>query len=92
MKWICTLEAGIELREKIDKGNPKEILEMLKVAWSEIHNKIPDDYDDYDLERDLENIDDVLEYGDEIEEDDVDMLLTDLYDFCDNMRIWVAIN
>lgn len=92
MKWICTLEVGIKLREEIDEGNLEGTLEMLKAAWTEIHNKIPEDYDEYDLERDLENIDDLLEYGDEIEEMDVDMLLNDLYDFCDNMRIWITIN
>lgn len=87
-KWRYTLKAGEDLRKAIDDEEPREVLENLKECWREIHNEFPDEYDDYELESDIENIEDV-ECNDDIDYEDIDYLLSELYDYCDNCRIWI---
>ena len=88
MGWRYTVKSGSKLREAIDGGNLEEILDNLEEVWREIHNRFPKEYDEYDLENDLSDIDGVREDGDE---EDVDMLLSDLYDYCDNMRLFIEL-
>ena len=88
MGWRYTVKTGKQLREAIDGGNLEEILDNLEEVWREIHNRFPKEYDEYDLENDLSDIDGVREDGDE---EDVDMLLSDLYDYCDNTRLFIEL-
>ena len=95
--WKHKLRHGKPLREAIDNEDYAEVIEQLKACFEELHKVVPDDYDDYDLERDLSDIDD-LEYmfdEDYAESDDeglvaeIDSKLNDLYDLCDAYNVWV---
>lgn len=86
-EWRYELKVGTELRKAIDDENGEEILNKLADAWNEIHKRFPDDYDEDDLERDLEDIEIQRE---DLDKDEIDYLLSNLYDYCDAMRIWVS--
>ena len=85
-KWIYELKAGADLREAIDNENREDILDRLMDAWIEIHEQFPEYYDDDDLDQDL---DDIEMQREDVEEEDIDYLLSNLYDYCDAMRIWI---
>lgn len=86
--WKYTLKCGKKLREAIYNDDAYEILRYLAEAWKEIHSQFPDEYDEFNLENDLDEID-ALRENDNIEDDDVNYLLSDLYDYCDGTRIWI---
>lgn len=85
-KWRYTLKAGKELREAIIAEDTEGTLKALGKAWEEIHAQFPDEYDECDLTNDLDNIE-MVETEDN---DEINYLLDELYDYCDNTRIWVA--
>ena len=97
-KWEYTLTWGKALRQAIEEEKPDRILEVLAECFKQINSILPKDYDDYDLQEDLDDIENQLdnlenyeEYGmsyqDVIEE--IDYILNNLYDLCDSLRIWV---
>lgn len=97
-QWIYTLKAGKPLRSAISNEDYAGVLDQLENAWKEIHKKFPDVYEDYDLEDDIDDInnerDNLENYEDyDMTHDDVieniDYLLSKLYDFCDEFKIWV---
>ena len=85
--WRYELKVGAELRKAIDREDYADVLDKLADAWREIHDQFPDDYDEDDLERDLDDIDIQRE---DLDPEEIDYLLSNLYDYCDSMRIWVA--
>ena len=91
--WRARLTAGTALREAINNEDYDSVLDNLIRCWQEIHELIPDDYEEYELEDDIEAIAavrDDMEYEDEdYIEEEIDGLLRDFYDFCDGYRIWV---
>lgn len=91
--WRFKLTAGKALREAIYNEDRESILDNLIRCWQKIHDLIPDDYEEYELEDDIEAIEGVrddMEYEDEdYVEEEIDGLLRDFYDFCDGYRIWV---
>ena len=98
--WNFKLKSGKALRQAIDSEDIVDILTALEDCWREIHEKMPDDYDENDLENDLDEIENQLDNAenyddyDMSEEDvreEVDYLLDQFYDFCDNVRIWVEL-
>lgn len=97
-RWNYTLKCGKALRQAINNEDPEEILEMLRQAWTEIHENFPDEYDENDLDSDLSDIENELDNVENYEdydmtyedvEDNIDYMLTNLYDFCDEFNIWV---
>lgn len=98
-KWDYQLKNGVALRNAIDAEDYGQIKNSLIAAYKEIHEVMPEKFDEYDLENKLED----LEYLDtepdediEISEDDIrenfDYELNDLYDLCDNLNIWVSLS
>lgn len=98
-KWYYQLKNGVALRNAIDAEDYGQIKNSLIAAYKEIHEVMPEKFDEYDLENKLED----LEYLDtepdediEISEDDIrenfDYELSDFYDLCDNLNIWVSLS
>ena len=97
-RWTYKLMAGKQLRQAISDDDMTATLDALKKCWKEINKIMPDVYDTDDLENDLEELDNQLDncknYEDyDMTEDDVqdeiNYLLRQFYDFCDDWRIWV---
>lgn len=86
--WRYTLKCGSALREAIADEDYDRVLDNLKTAWTEIHTQFPDEYADYELENDLEDIEAIRE---DTSEEEIDYLLSNLYDYCDATRIWVEL-
>lgn len=97
-KWYYQLKNGVALRNAINAEDYGQIKNSLIAAYKEIHEVMPEKFDEYDLENKLED----LEYLDtepdadiEISEDDIrenfDYELSDLYDLCDYLNIWVSL-
>lgn len=100
-RWDYKLVSGKQLRDAIESQDLYNVLNCLKKCYEEIHHKFSEIYDEDQLNNDISNIDDQLdnlqnyeEYDMTIEdvEDEIDYLLNDFYDFCDNMHIWVELN
>lgn len=99
-KWRYTLKIGPDLRDAISNENYEEILNYLEIAWKKINEKFPDEYEEDELIEDLADIDNEREnllnfesYGLDFEEviENIDYLLNNLYEYCDNTRIWIEI-
>ena len=99
-RWKYTLKTGKELREALQENDMEETLNILKKCWREIHKALPEEYDEDDLNNDIDDIENQLDnlenYDDydmtlEDVEDEINYLLDNFYDFCDNMRIWVEV-
>lgn len=86
--WNYTLKSGVALRNAIDSEDVDEILTQLHNAYDELHSV--GIIDDLDFSRAVDDLDDV-ELADDIE-DAIDFELTNLYDLCDNLNVWVAVN
>jgi len=99
-QWKYTLKNGKALRAAIGEGDDYgKVLDALAACLKEINAKFPDDYEDYELEEDLEDIenqrDNLENYADydmtyEDVEDEINYLLDRFYDLCDGLRIWVG--
>ncbi len=99
-QWKYKLKNSQALRDAIHNGDLDEVLNQLEVCWKEINQQFPEDYDDRELSSDLDDIenerDNILNYEDydmdyEEVEDNVDYLLSNLYDECDGLGIWIEI-
>lgn len=98
--WKYRLKTGSDLREAISDENYEDVLKYLEKSWREINKQFPNDYEEDELNEDIADIanerDNLYNYEDyDITMDDVEeninYLLTNLYDFCDNMGIWIEI-
>jgi len=91
--WRCSLKNGEALVEAINEGDYSTIIDRLEDCFREINQALPDDYDTYELERDLEDLDILRE---NIEDDpysieeEIDYKLSEFYDLCDGLRVWVG--
>lgn len=99
-KWKYRLKTGSDLREAISNENYEDILKYLEKSWREINKQFPNDYEDDELNNDIADIenerDNLLNYEDydmtmEDVEENINYLLSNLYDYCDNMGIWIEI-
>ena len=91
-RWRYTLKFGEALRNAIDDENYEAILDALVACFTEINKALPEDYESYELEKDLEEISIIkenMEDGEDVE-DDINYELSDFYDLCDGLRIWVG--
>ena len=89
--WNYTCKNGKALINAIDGENTVKILKALINCYEEIRAMLAEDDSlyDSDIEVSIYDIQDRLNGGD-TEEDDVDILLEEFYDLCDEVRIWVA--
>lgn len=97
--WIYRLKSGTALRRAIDNEDLAEVLDKIEVCYEEIHSKFPDKFDSEDLEEikadidnerdNLENYEDYDDFEYEDVEDNINYLLNNLYDFCDDFDIWI---
>lgn len=99
--WKYKLKNGKALRDAVDSDDFDEILTQLANCWREINQYMPDAYGEDDLEKDLDEIEnqrDSLENYDDYDmsyedvEEEINYLLNDFYEFCDNTRIWVELD
>lgn len=99
-KWKNELDKDIALtlRSAINDENYQTLSQSLKDAWTAIHEMMPDDFDEDELEEKISDIDFLdLEPNDKIDvsqediEDNFNYELNDLYDFCDAMNIWIPL-
>ena len=99
-KWNYKLDSGKALREAIDNDDGENTLNCLRKCYEEIHKLIPDIYDEDDLTDDISEINNQLDNLENYEEynmteedcqDEINDLLSDFYDFCDDNRIWIGL-
>jgi len=97
-RWKHHIKNGKKLRKAINDDDNVQTLEALKECYKEINRIMVSVFDDDDLEDILSEIDNQLDncknYEDyDMTEDDVqdeiNYLLKQFYDFCDDWRIWV---
>ena len=98
--WKYRLKTGSDLREAISDENYEDVLKYLEKSWREINKEFPNDYEEDELNEDIADIenerDNLFNYEDydmtmEDVEENINYLLNNLYDYCDNMRIWIEI-
>lgn len=91
-KWRYTLKFGEALRNAIYDEDYEAILDALVACFTELNQALPEDYDEDELERDLEDISAIKENFDDGEdiEDDINYKLDELYDLGDNLLVWVG--
>lgn len=97
-QWKYTLKNGRALKDAISEDDDYSVLDILAACLKEINAKFPDDYEEYELEEDLDDIenqrDNLENYEDydmtyEDVEDEINYLLNEFYDLCDALRVWV---
>lgn len=97
-RWTYKLMAGKQLRQAISDDDMTATLDALKECWKEINKAIPDVYDADDLEDNLEELDNQLDNCKNYEDysmteddvqDEINYMLRQFYDLCDDLRIWV---
>lgn len=100
MKWNYHLKQGRELREAINEDKMEEVLNLLWSCYVEINQNLPDLYDEDELQEDLADIDNQLDNLENYEDygmseddvmDEINYLLNNFYDFCDNLKIWIGL-
>lgn len=96
-KWRYELKSGEALRKAIRDEDVKAIQSALMDAYKEIHEAMPDDFEDYELEDKLEELEILdTEFDPDIHDDEEDVIenwdyeLSDFYDLCDELKIWVG--
>ena len=105
-KWKYTLKRGKALREAVEGVDLIEVLDELYMCYEELFEADIIDQDDHDryiddLLETTENVEEILEYSDDYEDDDylddedaqdeVDWQLTEFYDLCDNIGVWIPL-
>lgn len=81
-RWEIKID-GERLRDAIHRADLLDIKYELSVIYNTLFDKgIIDEYERMDMLDELEFIED---------EDEMDYTLSDFYDLCDNLRIWITI-
>lgn len=84
-KWDYQLKCGKALRQAIEDEDYVTIKDLLIKAWTELEDYFNDDYSS-----DIESIK-YISLDDYDAEDELNYALDDLYDFCDNMNVWIPL-
>lgn len=97
-RWKHHIKNGKKLRKAINDDNKIQTLEALKECYKEINRIMVSVFDDDDLEDILSEIDNQLDNCENYEDydmteddvqDEINYMLRNFYDFCDDWRIWV---
>lgn len=88
-RWNYTLKSGKHLRESIGADNYEDVLNSLLQCWDEIErmNRNLPSCDMYIIE--VEDLLEDIANGALAVDEDIDILLDELYDYCDDNRIWI---
>ena len=89
-RWNTTIESGAKLRKAINKGDYQGILNGIKDCYKEMFDKgviSGREFENWTTDIDAIDLDDI----DDVE-DSIDYELGNLYDACDNLNCWVAID
>lgn len=96
--WKHQLSVGSRLRQAIEDADYDLIKELLIAAYKEIHEVDPENFDEDDLDRSVEDIefldtepDDEIDVDESDIEDNFDYELNNLYDLCDALNIWIPL-
>ena len=94
-RWKYTLNSGSALREAIDNEDTEQVVKCLLLCYQELLDKL-DEWDEEDYEIDIHDSIGVLQaYELCPDEDDEESYLNDkleeLYDLCDELRVWIGI-
>lgn len=87
--WNYTLKSGKALRTAIDKEDYTALKSALGAAYKEINKALPEDFDEDELKEKLTDLE-FLDLDSDAEED-WNYELSEFYDLCDALRIWVSI-
>lgn len=95
-RWKYELKRGKELRDAIEDGDYDGILATLQMCYQELAGKGFIDQEDCDMHvNELDYIDTEDNFGDDEEyyevEDEIDDVLRDFYDLCDDIGVWVSL-
>lgn len=91
--WKYTIKSGSNLRKAIDEGDPKKVLDEIQNCCLEVIEKSKDEdlIDEFDRLKNELN-DEISMYDeDEIDESVADYWLGELYDLCDNAKVFVGL-
>lgn len=100
-RWKYHLQSGFQLRDSINADDNEKTLIALKKCYEEIHNLMPKIYDEDELEKDIEEIENQIDNCQNFEEYDmtkkdveyaINYMLNQFYDFCDYYKIWINMN
>lgn len=86
-RWKYELKCGKELRDAIWEDNCKRTLSVIEKAYKELLKAkliSKDDYESYTDEFILYDVDD-------LDDDDINYELRELYDLCDSIGVWIPI-
>lgn len=88
-KWqvIISQDLANKFRDAIDDDLGFEVKESIKDIYDEVLRKLPSVVDEEEIEEYKEEVDDV----DEDDVDEIDYLLDNLYDFCDNLGVFIPL-
>ena len=98
--WKYKLKSGKALRDAINAEDNVDTLNALRACFEEIHQAMPDMYDEDELEDDineienqLDNCENYVDYDMTLDdvEDAINYMLNGFYDLCDGYRIWVGL-
>lgn len=97
-KWRHQLSVGGRLRQAIEDADYDLIKELLIAAYKEIHEVDPENFDEDDLDRAIDDVEILdTEPDEEIDVDEYeiegnfDYELNNLYDLCDGLDIWIPL-
>lgn len=88
--WKFTIKSGHQLRELIGSGNYNALFDAMIAVWKDIHRVVPEDFDEFDLQDAIDEIESVRGCN-VIVNDEIDGLLTEIYDFCDAYDLWLEL-
>lgn len=98
-QWKHQLSNGMEIRQAIEDEDYHALRKALLAAYSEIHDMMPDEFDDKDYDDAMSEIDLLDTKPDEDAdttaedlEDSWNYELSDFYDLCDALDIWIPLN
>ena len=98
-QWKHQLSNGMEIRQAIEDEDYHALRKALLSAYSEIHDMMPDEFDAKDYDDAMSEIDFLDTKPDEDAgvtaedlEDNWNYELSDFYDLCDALDIWIPLN
>ena len=86
-RWKYVLKCGKELRKVIEEGSCNRTLSIIEKAYKELLEANLIDEESYEWYTDEFNVYDV----DDLDDDDINYELRELYDLCDSIGVWIPI-